>query len=248
MKEAEDPLYFSYIVNCVFNGFSSYTAVMLNILTIHAMTKTSSLPKPLKTLLLSLAASDFGVGLLVQPFYIAMMVKLLQRNILSNSTNTAKNFITGIFVYTSFFGVVVVWCRQILGHSSSSQISGTYNSQTCCCSGDLNMGVQCISIIKNRLLPRQIIYFRSLRCCSRSFLYLYSYCLLQDLFHCATPYKSNSRPTSPASSTEWRNGKCREVEKICHQYILHIYCVFGLLFARVLQVSYDVFSVIQAPL
>ena len=87
---------------------------MLNILTIHAMTKTSSLPKPLKTLLLSLAVSDLGVGLLVQPFYIAMMAKLSQRNILSNSTNTAKNFITGIFVYTSFFGVVALSVDRFL--------------------------------------------------------------------------------------------------------------------------------------
>ena len=38
------------------------------------MRKTSSLPKPLKTLLLSLADSDLGVGLLAQPLYIARIV------------------------------------------------------------------------------------------------------------------------------------------------------------------------------
>ena len=114
MKEAEDPLYFSYIVNCVFNGFSSYTAVMLNILTIHAMTKTSSLPKPLKTLLLSLAVSDLGVGLLAQPFYIATMAKLLQQNILSNSTITARSVITNVFAYTSFLGVVALSVDRFL--------------------------------------------------------------------------------------------------------------------------------------
>ena len=114
MKEAEDPLYFSYIVNCVFNGFSSYTAVMLNILTIHAMTKTSSLPKPLKTLLLSHAVSDFGVGLLVQPFYIATMAKLLQQHILSNSTITARSVITNVFAYTSFLGVVALSVDRFL--------------------------------------------------------------------------------------------------------------------------------------
>jgi len=58
----------------VFNAFSAYTAIMLNILSIHAMRKTSSLPKPLKTLLLSLAVSDLGVGLLAQPLFIAWMV------------------------------------------------------------------------------------------------------------------------------------------------------------------------------
>ena len=67
------PLYSSSIVNCVFNAFSAYTATILNILTIHAMRKTSSLSQPLKTLLLSLAVSDLGVGLLAQPLYIAIM-------------------------------------------------------------------------------------------------------------------------------------------------------------------------------
>ena len=59
----------SYVANCVIHGFSSFTATMLNLVTIYAITKTLSLPKPLKTLLLlSLAVSDLGVGLLVQPF------------------------------------------------------------------------------------------------------------------------------------------------------------------------------------
>ena len=60
-------LYSSFIVNCVFNGVLCYTAIMLNIITIHALRKTSSLPKPLKTLLMSLTVSDLSVGLLVQP-------------------------------------------------------------------------------------------------------------------------------------------------------------------------------------
>ena len=47
---------------------------MLNIITIQALRKTSSLPKTLKTLLLSLAVSDLGVGLLVQPLYVAILV------------------------------------------------------------------------------------------------------------------------------------------------------------------------------
>ena len=70
----------TYIANCVFNSFLSYTAIMLNIVTIHAIRKTSSLPKTLKTLLLSLAISDVGVGLLSQPFYTSLLVKWLQQN------------------------------------------------------------------------------------------------------------------------------------------------------------------------
>jgi len=69
-----DPLYSSIIVSCVLNAFSAYTAIMLNVLTIHAMWKTSSLPKPSKTLLLSLTVSNLGVGLLAQPWYIVTIV------------------------------------------------------------------------------------------------------------------------------------------------------------------------------
>jgi len=57
-----------YIANCVVNRFLSYTCIMLNIVTIHAIRRTSSLLNPLKTLLLSLAISDVvGVGFLGQP-------------------------------------------------------------------------------------------------------------------------------------------------------------------------------------
>ena len=55
------------VANCVFNSFLCYTTIILNIVTIHAIKKTVLLPKPLRTLLLSMASSDVGVGLLVQP-------------------------------------------------------------------------------------------------------------------------------------------------------------------------------------
>ena len=58
-----------YVSNVVFNVFFSYTAIMLNTVTIHALRRASSLAKPLKSLLLSLAVSDLGVGLLVQPHH-----------------------------------------------------------------------------------------------------------------------------------------------------------------------------------
>ena len=55
----------------IVNGFLSYSSIMLNIVAIHALRKTFSLPATLKTLFLSLAVSDLGVGLLVQPWRIA---------------------------------------------------------------------------------------------------------------------------------------------------------------------------------
>ena len=53
------------VASCVFNSFLSYTSIFLNIITIHAIRKTALLPKPLRTLILSLVATDVGVGLLV---------------------------------------------------------------------------------------------------------------------------------------------------------------------------------------
>ena len=103
-----DPLYSSSIVNCVLNAFSACTATMLNILTIHAMRKTSSLPKPLKTLLLSLAVSDLGVGLLAQPLYITWMIN---RNY---STFMALTIIAALFAYASFFVVVAISVDRFL--------------------------------------------------------------------------------------------------------------------------------------
>ena len=105
-----DPLYSLYIVICVFNAFSAYTAVMSNILTIHAIRKTSSLPKPLKTLLLSLAVSDLGVGLLAQPLFIARMV-----NHTDFTFNTHTFYvIQSIFTIASFFTVVAISVDRFL--------------------------------------------------------------------------------------------------------------------------------------
>ena len=59
---------------CALNALS-YTADLLNCLTIYALTKLSSLPRPLRTLLLSLAVSDLGVGLMVQPSNIATLAR-----------------------------------------------------------------------------------------------------------------------------------------------------------------------------
>jgi len=96
---------------------------MLNIVTIHAIRKTPSLPrtletsllpKTLKALLLSLAVSDVGVGLFVQPFYITLQVKWAQEN--SPGCNTYKAFflVNRLFSMASFFGVVAVSVDRFL--------------------------------------------------------------------------------------------------------------------------------------
>ena len=104
----------TYIANCVFNNFLSYTAIMLNIVTIHAIRKTSSLPNTLKTLLLNLAVSDIGVGLLVQPFYTSLLVKWLQQNNPGCQTYMVFVISTSSFYQASFFGVVALSLDRFL--------------------------------------------------------------------------------------------------------------------------------------
>ena len=104
----------TYIANCVFNSFLSYAAIMLNIVTIHVIRKTSSLPKTLKTLLLSLAVSDVGVGFLVQPFYISLLVKGLQQKISACSTYEAFDMMMVFFSTASFCGVITISVDRFL--------------------------------------------------------------------------------------------------------------------------------------
>ena len=112
-SERED-LRATYIVNCVFNSFLSYTAVLLNIFTIHAITKTWALPKPLKTLLLSLAVSDVGVGLFVQPYYTSLLVKWLQHKNPGCISYKVFFVVLSLFAISSFFGVVAISVDRFL--------------------------------------------------------------------------------------------------------------------------------------
>ena len=108
---------YSYLTLCVFNAYLSYTATMLNIVAIYAIRKTLSLPKNLKTLLLSLAVSDLGVGLLVQPMYIAIIMDSQQ----NNATNDTDNVIylaflipVNLFIFASLFSVTALCADRFL--------------------------------------------------------------------------------------------------------------------------------------
>ena len=119
MEEGSDPFYSSCIANSVFNAFLSYTAVMLNILTVHAMRKTSSLPKTLKTLLLSLAVSDLGVGLLVQPLYVTRLVICPIKDFANCMPNAFAfkefmDFLNYLISYASFLSVMALSVDRFL--------------------------------------------------------------------------------------------------------------------------------------
>ena len=87
---------------------------MLNIVSILAIRKTSSLPRTLKTLLLSLAVSDVGVGLVAQPFYTSLLIKWLQENNPGCNAYMVFNVITGVFALASFLGVVAISVDRFL--------------------------------------------------------------------------------------------------------------------------------------
>ena len=74
---------------------------MLNIVAIYAIRKTSSLSKNLKTLLLSQAVSDFGVGLLVQPMVVAQVMN-------SNRNSETCLIPTKLLIFATNLVIVIV--------------------------------------------------------------------------------------------------------------------------------------------
>ena len=114
--EVED-FYPWYIVSCVFNILLATTAIVLNSVTIEAIRKASSLSKPLRTLLLSLAFTDLGVGFLCHPFNIAFLIQWLRQDMESYpacAAYTAFTFITNSLSKVSFFGIAALSVDRFL--------------------------------------------------------------------------------------------------------------------------------------
>ena len=105
------------VANCFFNAFLLFTAVVLNIITIQALRKISSFPKPLKTLLLSLAVSDLGVGLLVHPLYIAHLIMNKEQSAnrrLHYTVYTAQHLLGYLLCAASFLGITALTVDRFL--------------------------------------------------------------------------------------------------------------------------------------
>ena len=111
--ELED-LRSTFITNCVFNIFLTYTAFMLNIVTIYAIYKTSTMPNTLKTLLLSLAFSDAAVGLFSQPLYTFFLINWLRLDNPSCNAKQVRTISNTLFSGASFLGVVAVSVDRFL--------------------------------------------------------------------------------------------------------------------------------------
>ena len=113
MRAAEG-LYSTLVTNCIFNVFLFYTAIALNIITIQALRKTSSLPRTLKTLLLSLAASDLGVGLLAHPMFVAHLIIRIQQNTSDDAYGAVFAIFSNTLAIASFFSVVAITVDRFL--------------------------------------------------------------------------------------------------------------------------------------
>ena len=104
----------TFITNCIFNNFLTHTSIMLNIVTIYAIHKTSAIAKTLKTLLLSLACSDVAVGLFSQPIYTFFLVKWIQLDNINCDIYQVLNISAHLFLIASFLGVVAVGVDRFL--------------------------------------------------------------------------------------------------------------------------------------
>ena len=103
-----------HLTFCVFNAYLSYTATMLNIVAIYAIRKTSSLSKNLKTLLLSQAVSDFGVGLLVQPMVVAQCMNSNRNSETRLIPTKLLIFATNLFIFATLFSVTALCADRFL--------------------------------------------------------------------------------------------------------------------------------------
>ena len=191
----------TFIANCVFNNFLSYTAIMLNIITMYAIRRTSSLPKTLKTLLLSLAFSDVGVGLFVQPLYTFSLVKWLKLDRPSCNTYQVWNISSNLFSAASFLGVVAVSVDRVLAVHLHLRYQELVTHKRVVC-GDLYMGVQCIYFFIGI-----VEFLRNSESCSFSYCSYWLYCLLcgvhQDIFNCPTPQETDSVHADTRNCSGW---------------------------------------------
>ena len=118
MMTEPNNFYPSNITLCVVKVLLCLSAITLNSISIHAIRKTSSLQTTMKIMLLSLAVSDLGVGLLVYPLAIVIttleMTSNAQKNqaymVILNLFQVPLN----LFYYATFFGVTALSVERFL--------------------------------------------------------------------------------------------------------------------------------------
>ena len=234
--EIPNGLHTFLVVNCVINAILSFTAIVLNIITIQALRKTSSLSKTLKTLLLSLAISDVGVGLVVQPLYVASHVMKIEQNtnnIAFHTVEKAYLIQSILFGFASYFGVVLLTVDRFLAihlHLRYQELV-TYKRVVAVVISVWLLSAL-ISFLSSNMaqVALSIVLGTSLVVCVviTGILYCKIYAAVRH--HTS----QNTRFAGTARSTERRHGECCKAEKNCTCYFLRLCGVFSLLFANIL--------------
>ena len=199
-----EDLYSTSIANCAFNSFLAYTAIMLNIVTMHGIRKTSSIPKTLKTLLLSLAVSDVSIGLLVQPYYTSLLIKWSQLIFPNCSTYKTFFFVSNLFCIASFFVAVSVDRFLAIHLHLRYQELVTHKRVVA-----VVISIWLLSAFLPFLtlsIPLNINNLIYINCCS-CWSHYYSDGLHQDLFSHKTTQESDSGPASATRGTGSRRSK-----------------------------------------
>lgn len=105
---------------CVLNALLALIAIALNSASIHAIRKTSTaLPKTLRALLLSVAVSDLGVGLMVQPLYLVALVfktktETTENDPTTNILTTTSKIVSFLFPCASVLSVLALSVDRFL--------------------------------------------------------------------------------------------------------------------------------------
>ena len=105
----------TYVATSIVNGLCSVVAVTCNLVVILAIVRNSSLHTPSYVQLCNLAISDFGVGLVVQPLYIALIIAQLKEEAdLSCKLGAAYFSISDCFGALSLFIVTAISVDRFL--------------------------------------------------------------------------------------------------------------------------------------
>ena len=125
---------------------------MSNIVTVHAVRKTSSLSKNLKTLLLSQAVSDIGVGSVAQPLYVARMILYWSQGTENNPTYFAIMIMhiiaSNLFSYATIHGAMALCTDRFMAVYLHLRYQELVTHKRECWCGNLNLGIERISFIR----------------------------------------------------------------------------------------------------
>lgn len=108
-KDAHNFDYSTNLLVCIINGLLILPTTLLNLVIILSILRNPSLRKPSYLLICALAFTDFGVGILLQPLFIARKVALFSsRQELYCSLLQSGNVLAHLVCSPSFFIVTVI--------------------------------------------------------------------------------------------------------------------------------------------